>query len=52
MQISDEEIVRYDNAPADAHVRTDFLSQLRQKKTPLGPFGPHEDLINHLSNNL
>jgi hypothetical protein len=50
--LCDEEIQRYDAAPAKAHLRTDFLSQLRQKKGSIGPDSPHENLINHLGNNL
>ncbi|KAF1818617.1 putative P450 monooxygenase [Dissoconium aciculare CBS 342.82] len=52
LELCDEEIERYDAAPAEAHLRTDFLSQLRQKKGPIGPDSQHENLVNHLGNNL
>ncbi|KAK5047136.1 hypothetical protein LTR84_007079 [Exophiala bonariae] len=52
LDLCDEEIARYDQSSNEQSSRTDFLSQLRQKKMPLGPGTPDENMINHLSNNL
>ncbi|KAK7900757.1 Cytochrome p-450 [Exophiala xenobiotica] len=51
LQITEDEIVRYDTDEKKQAGRTDFLAQLREKEAEGGQM-THRDMMNHLANNL
>lgn len=51
MQITEDEIVRYDTEGKQQAGRTDFLAQLREMQAAGGQV-THRDMMNHLCSNL